>query len=129
MVQSDFPENLDKSQFLTPLEYIRATCLGKLEALSSEIEDQCGSILIACDTVIVRDDGLILEKPADWQEAFGMIKSMLGRCIKVISVVHLRSTDKTVCFSEETELFMKSEHEDEISVLDIEGYLSDINYK
>lgn len=129
MVQSNFPENLDKSQFLTPLEYVRATCLGKLEALSFEIDDQGDSILIACDTVIVRDDGSILEKPADWHEAFEMIKSLLGHCVKVISVVYLKSTRKTVCFSEETELFMKSEDEDEISILDIEGYLSDINYK
>lgn len=132
MVRSDFPENLDKSQFSSPLEYVRATCLGKLETFSIEElvgEDQGENILMACDTVIVNADGSILEKPGDWNEAFDMIKSFLGHCVKVITVVYLRSTRKTVSFFEETELIMKSESEDEITGSDIEGYLSDVNYK
>lgn len=85
------------------------------------------TIIIACDTVIVRpDDGVILEKPSSEEEAFEMIVSLLGKRIKVISVVHLKFDNKIEFFHEESELLMRSR--DEISKEDIYGYLEDINY-
>lgn len=124
---SNFPEDLDKSQFSSALEYVRATCLGKLEALP--VPDALDTIQVACDTVVVRPDGIILEKPASEGEAFTMIKSVLGKRVKVISVVHIRRGDGRIeGFHEESELVMR-EYKDEIGNEDIYGYLEDVNYK
>lgn len=85
-------------------------------------------IQIACDTVVVRPDGMILEKPADAKEAFEMISSLLGQRVKVISVVHLRSSTKGIkCFHEESELVMRPK--EEITENDINGYLEEVNYR
>ena len=116
---------MDKSSFPNAIEYVRATCRGKIEALPQPTYPQ--TIQIACDTVVVRpDDGAILEKPSTGQEAFEMIESLLGKRIKVVSVVHLRSKDKIECFHEESELVMRDK--DEICEDDIFGYLEDVNY-
>lgn len=116
---------MDKSGFANATEYVRATCRGKLEALPRVTDPK--TIQIACDTVVVRpDDGAILEKPATSQEAFEMIESLLGKRVKVVSVVHLRSWDKVECFYEESELLMRGK--DEICGNDIAGYLEDVNY-
>lgn len=116
---------MDKSKFNSALEYVRATCLGKLEALSPPSSSEI--IQIACDTVVVRPDGAILEKPVDDSEAFEMILSLLGQRIKVISVVHLRSSNgKMKYFHEELELIMRTR--EEISDNEIKGYLEAVNY-
>lgn len=116
---------MDKSDFPDAIEYVRATCRGKLEALPRVTDPN--SIQIACDTVLIRpDDGAILEKPSTHQEAFEMIESLLGKRVKVVSVVHLRSHDKIKSFHEESELFMRNK--DEICGTDILGYLEDVNY-
>lgn len=106
------------------MEYVRATCRGKLEALA--VPSSVGTIQIACDTVVVRSDGVILEKPADAKEAFEMIYSLLGERIKVISVVHLRSNSRIKCFHEESELIMRTRAE--ISENEIKGYLEEVDY-
>ena len=96
-----------------------------MDALPSPSDPQ--TIQIACDTVVIRpDDGAILEKPSDRLEAFEMIESLLGKRVKVVSVVHLRSMDKIACFHEESELLMRSKAE--ITGNDIFGYLEDVNY-
>jgi septum formation protein len=117
---------LDKARFNSALDYVRATCLGKLEALTPPSSSEV--IQIACDTVVVRPDGAILEKPADAEEAFKMISSLFGKRIKVISVVHLRSSNSRIkCFHEESELIMRTR--EEISDDEIKGYLEEVNYK
>lgn len=108
------------------MEYVRATCLGKLEALP--LPESNDKIQVACDTVVVRPDGIILEKPSSESEAFSMIKSLLGKRIKIISVVHMRKGGKVEGFHEESELVMRN-WEDEITFDDIYGYLEDVNYK
>ena len=115
---------MDKSKFDSALEYVRATCRGKLEALT--VPSSVGIIQIACDTVVVRPDGVILEKPVNAREAFEMISSLLGERIKVISVVHLRSNSRIKCFNEESELIMRTR--EEISENEIKGYLEEVNY-
>lgn len=117
---------MDKSQFSTALEYVRATCRGKMDALEAPSSPEI--IQITCDTVVVRPDGAILEKPADQKEVFEMISSLLGQRVKVISVVHLRSKLRGIkCFHEESELIMRST--DEITANDINGYLEEVNYR
>ena len=118
--------------FPDAIEYVRATCRGKIEALPVPEDEQ--TIQVACDTVVVRpaDDsdsdgnGVILEKPATKDEAYEMIKSLMGKKVKVVSVVHLRSKRKIEAFHEVSELVMRGE--DEIGDEDILGYLDDVNY-
>jgi len=115
---------LEKSQFVNAVEYVRATCLGKINALAVPSDERV--IQVACDTVLVTPEGKILEKPADWDEAFSMIKGMLGLQIRVISVVHLRRNGKIHCFSEESDFVLWDR--EEISDTDISGYLESVNY-
>lgn len=66
-MDSKFVEDLDKSSFKTPTDYVKATANGKLHA-SIEILETSGEkmpdILIASDTINVKD-GVIYEKPKD----------------------------------------------------------------
>lgn len=115
---------MDKSQFESVEEYVRATSLGKLESLPKP--ELSNVIQVTCDTVVVRD-GAILEKPASFEEAFEMIFGMIGKRVKVVSVVYLRNSAKMVWFEETSEVLMRSK--EEISEEDISGYLDDVNYK
>lgn len=118
---------MDKTQYHSAEEYVRATCLGKLESLP--LSDSANTIQVACDTVVVRpDDGKILEKPSSLAEAFSMLKSLLGKRIRVVSVVHLRQGSRIESFHEESELLMRN-YGEEITDKDIYGYLEDVNYR
>ncbi len=50
--------------------------------------DKDFGLVISADTVVVRDDGTILEKPSDANEAFQMLKSLIGKPHKVVSGTH-----------------------------------------
>lgn len=119
---------MDKGLFPDAIEYVRATCRGKIEALPVPEDEQ--TIQVACDTVVVRPDsdgnGVILEKPGTRDEAYEMIKSLMGKKVKVVSVVHLRSRGKIEAFHEVSELVMRGE--EEIGKEDILGYLDEVNY-
>lgn len=116
---------MEKSEFESALEYVRATCRAKIEALQLPTSPEI--VQIACDTVVLRPDGVILEKPKDEEEAFEMISSLLGQMVKVISVVHLRSAKKGIkSFHEESKLIMRGK--EEITENDIKGYLEAVNY-
>lgn len=113
--------------FPDAIEYVRATCRGKIEALPVAEDEQ--TIQVACDTVVVRPsggNGIILEKPGTKEEAYEMIKSLMGKTVKVVSVVHLRSKRKIESFHEVSELVMRGD--EEIGDEDILGYLDDVNY-
>eukprot|EP01135_Chromosphaera_perkinsii_P002301 Nk52_evm87s221 gene=Nk52_evmTU87s221 len=96
IVPSTFPETLDKSSFSHPSEYVVETARCK----AREVEERKGKelnadIIIGADTVVVRDK-CILEKPADEQLAFEMLKSLSGRKHEVYTgvVILFRHTVK-----------------------------------
>lgn len=120
---------MDKSQFSSALKYVEATSRGKLDALPLPISDK--TIQITCDTIVVvvsndSNEEIILEKPADRADAKRMIKSIIGKEISVISVVHLRSSKQLASFHEISKVKMRCN--DEISDDLIEGYLSGVNF-
>lgn len=116
---------MDKALFEGAVEYVRATCLGKIEALS---EPSGSEIQVACDTVLVTPEGKILEKPGDWDEAISMLKGMLGKRIRAVSVVHLRAAGQNIqSFSEESYFSLRSA--EEINDADLAGYLESVNYR
>ena len=62
VLPSDFEENLDKSKFATPIDYVRATCQGKVDALMLQLKTLSWDLVIFADT-ICNLDGKIIEKP------------------------------------------------------------------
>ena len=80
-----------------------------------------GDILITSDT-IVAIDGDILGKPKDKTEAIKMLRELSGRTHHVVTGVCLRSTDKTLTFSDTCQVTF-----DILSDEDIEYYVD--NFK
>lgn len=85
--------------------------LGKAEAYSGLKENE---ILIAADTIVWLDDQKI-GKPKDEIDAFDMLSKLSERTHEVFSSVCVKSTDKTVVFSETTEVTFDPISEDEIN--------------
>jgi septum formation protein len=93
----DFP--LDMPVEEVPLLLARR----KAAAVRDELTDE---IVLAADTVVVID-GQILNKPQDNAEAFQMLSMLSGRKHEVITGVCVTSAEKTVTFSDLTEVFFK----------------------
>ncbi len=106
-IQSDenWPKELKREKIT---EFI---ALGKAEAYSGLKENE---ILIAADTIVWLDDQKI-GKPKDEKDAFDMLSKLSGRTHEVFSSVCVKSTDKTVVFSETTEVTFDPISEDEIN--------------
>lgn len=73
---SNFEENLDKSSFPSPREYVVANARGKAADVVTRLPD--ADLVIGSDTVVALD-GAILEKPKSEGEAFRMLKALSGR--------------------------------------------------
>jgi len=90
---STFEEDLDKSLFKEPHEYVRATAKGKGDEVAvkffgdkREPEGEEPHVVISADTV-VELDGHILEKPADRDEAIRMLSMLSGKAHRVHTAV------------------------------------------
>lgn len=71
------------------------------------------TILVAADTVVVLDDKP-LGKPASRQEALDMLHALSGRHHSVYTGVCLRSAERTVHFTERTDVYFRELTNDEI---------------
>lgn len=71
------------------------------------------TILIAADTVVVHRDH-VLGKPADRNEALAMLRSLAGGSHSVYTGVCMRTADRTLSFTEHTEVFFRPLNEDEL---------------
>uniref|UniRef100_A0AAV1TKC3 Maf-like protein n=1 Tax=Peronospora matthiolae TaxID=2874970 RepID=A0AAV1TKC3_9STRA len=113
VIPSTFEENLPKEQFATPDLYVIENAKQKaLEVLCRVSSDKKSAsellvVVIGCDTVVVQD-GVILEKPKDEQDAFNMLTGLSGRPHQVFSGVALltakRGTNDPHLFFETTRL-------------------------
>jgi septum formation protein len=96
----------------------------KAEAIARKVSGEY--LLISADT-IVTIDGLILGKPRDHDDAFGMIERLQGRTHKVKTAITLFHAHKggfsEATGAETTEVTFKS-----LSSEEIEQYLSSIHY-
>ncbi len=104
-VPEDFPVGMPAAE--VPVMLARR----KAEALRPELTNE---IVLAADTVVVID-GCILNKPADEAEAFSMLSRLSGRMHQVITGVCLLSREKTITFSDSTEVYFKSLSLEEIT--------------
>ena len=82
----------------------------KADAYRCDLADN--QLLITADTVVI-NDGKILGKPADRQEAIAMIKSLSGHQHKVVTGVTISTTARQSSFSVETlvEFAQLTDHE------------------
>lgn len=100
---SNFEENLDKSLFAEPYEYVLANATGKARDVATR--ESGADLVVGCDTIVVLD-GYILEKPKSEGDSFQMLRALSGRSHTVISGVALFAKgrlDKPVSsFFEET---------------------------
>jgi septum formation protein len=103
-VPEDFPEDMPVAE--VPVMLARR----KAEALRAELS---GEIVLTADTVVIIE-GIILNKPADEAEAFTMLSQLSGKMHQVITGVCLLSSEKTVTFSDLTEVYFKPLSADEI---------------
>ena len=90
VVPSTFPETLPHSEH-TPVSYVTATARAKALEVYARCGDEC-DLLLAADTIVVNNEGGILEKPKDSADAVRMLTALSGRTHSVITaVVLLRS--------------------------------------
>jgi len=86
VIPSQFEENLDKSQFKHPSDYVKEN--SKRKALdvfiSTNSKEDIPDLVIGADTVVVLEQK-ILEKPKDSEDAYSMLKSLSGTKHQVYS--------------------------------------------
>ncbi len=70
--------------------------------------------LITADTLVWMDN-LVMGKPKDYDDAFQMIKRMAGNVHEVFTSVTLKTIDKTLTFSETTEVTFDEFTDEEIN--------------
>ncbi len=102
-------ETMDKNR--TPFDNVKELSYKKAAV---NMEEDYGSILIGCDTIVVLDD-TIYGKPKDKEDAFNMLKSLSGKCHKVMS--GLTTIYKDICYSivETSKVYFKDLSDKEIN--------------
>ena len=93
----------------------------KAEAAAHLIRDN--EIVLSADSVVILD-GIIYNKPADYEEAFAMIRALSGRQHTVITGVCLRAKEKERVFSGVTQVWFAelSDHEVDYYIRTCEPY-------
>lgn len=72
----------------TPAEYVEKLSILKAEDVANQIKEKEEFVLIAADTVVVKDNK-ILEKPVDEEDAHRILSSLQGNVHKVFTGVTL----------------------------------------
>ena len=120
----------EKWQGNDPAEIVQSLALAKAEAVAGKwnqekngkrgkVEKQeTGAVIIGADTVVVQD-GKILGKPQDEEDAFKMLMSLRGRAHQVFTGVAVLDTEdgqvrEKILHAEKTEVFVHSMSAEEI---------------
>ena len=94
-----FPATMEPEQI--PIHIAEAKAVAVQQQLASTQGSAANTIIIAADTVVVLD-GLIMNKPANRDEAIQMLKQLSGKKHRVITGVVLRLNAQVESFSETT---------------------------
>lgn len=108
-VDETYPATLAPDEVAPYLSAVKSEAYKELAAADT--------ILVTADTVVICD-GRILGKPADRDEAIAMLTLLSGRSHHVVTGVTLRRGDKSVTFSESTEVVFS-----QLNPGDIEHYV------
>jgi len=99
-------------QELIPEEVASYLSKKKSDAFS-EAEMPDNYLLITADTIVVAENA-ILNKADNYQQARQMLQSLSGKTHRVITGITLRSREKTISFSAQSEVSFKKLSQDEI---------------
>jgi len=94
VVGSNFQENLDKSTFKLPVDYVTATATHKAKEIFSRVfkdrshQENQDLLIICADTIVVHGD-VILEKPKSVDDALLMLTTLSGQQHSVFTAVAL----------------------------------------
>jgi septum formation protein len=94
-----------------PDEIARKLALKKAQHYPKQLTE--GEILLTADTLVFIDN-TVLNKPANEQEAYAMLKKICGRTHLVFTGVCLKSKDKEISFSEQSRVRCKNLSDEEI---------------
>ena len=120
----------EKWQGNDPAEIVQSLALAKAEAVAGKWNQEkngkrgkaekheTGAVIIGADTVVVQD-GKILGKPQDEEDAFKMLMSLRGRAHQVFTGVAVLDIEdgqvrKKILHAEKTEVFVHSMSAEEI---------------
>lgn len=104
-VEEIYPESLpaeEVAEFLSNL---------KGDAYPNALKEK--DVLITSDTVVVVE-GEVMGKPADYDDAFRMIRKLSGKMHKVITAVCIRTASSKHSFSDECDVFFDELTDEEI---------------
>jgi septum formation protein len=105
-IEESFPNDIEQNKIA---EFLAKK---KCSAFVNELTEN--DIIITSDTTVLCH-GEILGKPKDEQEAFEMLSKLSGTFHQVITGVCIKSTKKTVLFSDTTKVWFKPLSPDEIT--------------
>jgi septum formation protein len=103
-VQEDFPEHLYREEVA---EFLASH---KADAYLQDLSDE---LLLTADTIVCLGDR-ILNKPADYEEAFQMLRSLSGTSHEVITGVCLLTKERKTVFHDVTKVYFKELSDSEI---------------
>lgn len=104
-VEEDFPPGLGMNEIPVYLAELKASAF--LPQLKSN------QLVITADTIVWLD-GQEMNKPADYQDGYRMLKALSGKKHQVITGVCLLSTKKKISFFTSTDVWFKSLSDPEI---------------
>lgn len=119
VVVSDADESAVPSD-VPPYIYVQELALIKAAAAAKKVLSRKNALIISADTIVV-NEGRILGKPADTEEAFSMLKGLSGKTHSVYTGYCVMSIENayTVCGRERTDVEFK-----ELTDEKIRGYIS-----
>lgn len=97
---------------LSAVEIVKYIAETKLSAFDRE--HYFDKLLICADTIVVDEQGDVLGKPADLEEAKAVIKRLAGKSHRVYTAVALAYQDQKVSFVEETTVWLNHLSNEEI---------------
>ncbi len=98
IIPSDADETVKDN--LSPQDTVKELAKRKAQDVSEKYPHR---VVFGCDTVVAIGDR-ILGKPENKEDAFNMLKMLSGKTHRVSTGVCIISGDKTVCFSDTTEV-------------------------
>jgi septum formation protein len=104
-VHEEFPEHLQRAEVA---EYLASH---KADAYQDDLTNEA---LLTADTIVCLGDR-ILNKPADFEEAFEMIRALSGNCHEVITGVCVLTAESKTVFHDITKVYFKELSDSEIT--------------
>lgn len=101
----NYPENLRNEKITEFISLSKANAYSNLKG---------NEILITADTLVVLNDE-VLGKPIDENEAFQMIRKLAGNTHQVFTSVCVRTIEKTLTFSDKTDVIFDEFTDEEIN--------------